>query len=185
VSNSPEHAVIAIFDDAAKGEQAAHDLMAWDKANDDIKLGAVGLLTREVGSWGQGEVKTRNFSSRNTGKGAKVGMGLGVLAAVFSGGLTLIPGAVGGAIAGAGVGALSRNGLGVSNDELQQLLKDLDGGRAALLVMCDEAEVQATTDYLVAAGGTPQSHAIDESHLQAAAEAAAGANSSAAPDASA
>ena len=73
----------------------------------------------------------------------------------------------------------------MSNDELQQLLKDLDGGRAALLVMCDEAEVQATTDYLVAAGGTPQSHAIDESHLQAAAEAAAGANPSAAPDASA
>src|SRR3954447_15789119 len=135
---SAEHAVIAVFDDAAKAEQVAHEMMAWDKANEDVKLGAIGLLTRKVGDWGQGEIKTQNFSSRNTGKGAKVGMGLGILAAVVSGGLTLIPGAVGGAIAGGAVGSLSHQGLGLTDDELQGLVKDLDGGRAALLVMCDE-----------------------------------------------
>jgi uncharacterized membrane protein len=165
---SPEHAVIAVFDDAAKAEQVAHEMMAWDKANDDIKLGALGLLTRQVGDWGQGEIKTQNFSSRNTGRGAKIGMGLGVLAAVFSGGLTLIPGAVGGAVAGAAVGSVSRTGLGITEDERQQLVGELDGGRAALLVMCDEDEVKAVTDYLVAAGGRPQSHVIDDADLQAA-----------------
>jgi hypothetical protein len=38
--------------------------------------------------------------------------------------------------------------------------------------MCDEGEVKATTEYLLAAGGKPQSHAIDETQLQAAAESA-------------
>lgn len=46
--NSPEHAVIAIFEDAAKADHVAHDMMAWDKANGDIKLGAIGMLTRQV-----------------------------------------------------------------------------------------------------------------------------------------
>jgi len=169
---SPEHAVLAVFDDAAKAEQVAHEMMAWDKANEDIKLGAIGLLTRQAGDWGTGEIKTQNFSSRNTGKGAKIGMGLGVLAAVFSGGLTLIPGAVGGAVVGAAAGSLSRTGLGITEDERQQLVGELDGGRAALLVMCDDSEVIAVTEYLRAAGGKPQSHAIDDADLQAASAAA-------------
>jgi uncharacterized membrane protein len=170
VSEVPEEAVIAVFDDATQAEQAAHDLIGWDKANDDIRLGAIGLLTRKSGEWGAAEVETRNFSSRNTGKGAKVGMGLGVLAAALSGGLTLIPTAIAGAIGGGAVGSLSHKGLGVSDEELQLLAKDLDGGRAALLVMCDEGEVSATTEYLRAAGGRPQSHPINAADLQAAAE---------------
>jgi uncharacterized membrane protein len=172
MSETGEHAVIAVFDDATQAERAAQDLMRWDKANDDVKLGAIGLLTREGGTWGQGEIKTKNFSSRNTGKGAKVGLGLGVLAAVLSGGLTLIPGAVGGAVAGGAVGSLSRKGLGVTDQDLDELTKALDGGRAALLVMCDEGEVQGVTDYLVTMGGTPHGHPISEPELIAAAEAA-------------
>jgi hypothetical protein len=169
VPDSSEHAVIAVFDDATQAESAAKDLMGWDKANDDIKLGAIGLLTREGGNWGQGEIKTKTFNSRNTRKGAKVGMGLGVLAAVLSGGLTLVPTVVGGAIAGGAVGALSHKSLGLTQDELDSLAKELDGGKAAVLVMCDEDEVKATTDYLVAAGGKPYSHPIDDAELQAAA----------------
>jgi uncharacterized membrane protein len=179
VTETNEHALIAVFDDAAKAEQAARDLMGWDKANDDIKLGAIGLLTRESGAWGQASIKTKNFSARNTSKGAKVGLGLGVLAAVLSGGLTLVPGAVAGAVAGGAVGSLSRKGLGVTDEELENLTKDLEGGRAALLVMCDEGEVAATTAYLVAAGGTPHGHPVNEADLQAAADAAAAESSSA------
>ena len=88
-----EQAVIASFDSQAQAEQAAKDLMGWDKSNDDVKLGAIGVLTKDD----KGEIKTHNYSQRKTGKGAKVGMGLGVIAAVFSGGLTLIPTAIGGA----------------------------------------------------------------------------------------
>src|SRR5579872_641000 len=164
-----QHAVIALFDDSAHAEQVVHDLMGWDEANEDIKLGAIGLLTREENEWGKTEIKTKTFNSRNTGKGAKVGMGLGVLAAVLSGGLTLVPTVVGGAVAGGAVGALSHKSLGLTQDELDSLAKELDGGKAAVLVMCDEGEVTATTDYLVAAGGKPYSHPIDDAELQAAA----------------
>jgi uncharacterized membrane protein len=174
MSDSKEQVVIASFDGPADAEQAAMDLMAWDKANDEIKLGAIGVLSKDA----KGEIKTKNFSARNTGKGAKVGMGLGVAAAVLSGGLTLIPTAIGGAVAGGAAGALSRKGLGMSDEEFQQLSAELDGGRAALLVMCDEGEVQPTTEYLVAAGGRPRSHAIDTADLEAAAKAAEAATSS-------
>jgi hypothetical protein len=145
--------------------------MGWDKANDDVKLGAIGLVTLEAGDWGSGEIRTRNLSERNTGKGAKVGMGVGVLAAVFSGGLTLIPTVVGGAVAGGAVGALSRKGLGLSDEDVQHLYKDLEGGRAALLVMCDADEIAPTTEYLAAAGGKPTSgQAINATELEQAAE---------------
>ena len=166
--NTAELAVIASFDSQAQAEQAAKDLMGWDKANEDLKLGAIGVLTKDD----KGEIKTKNYSQRNTRKGAKVGMGLGVIAAVFSGGLTLIPTAIGGAVAGGAAGALSRKGLGMSDEELQQLSSELDGGRAALLVMCDEPEVQATTDYLTAAGGRTHSHPVDSAELENAAKAA-------------
>jgi uncharacterized membrane protein len=174
VTEAPEHAVIASFDSAEQADQAAKDLMGWDKANDDIKLGAIGVLTKDT----KGEIKTKNYSARNTGKGAKVGLGLGVLAAVFSGGLTLIPSAVGGAVLGGAGGSLSRKGLGVSDEELQQLSTELDGGRAALLVMCNEPEVQATTEYLVAAGGRPHTGTVSDAELQQAAQAASAATSS-------
>ena len=169
-SSSGEQAVIASFDSQAQAEQAAKDLMGWDKANEDVKLGAIGVLTKDD----KGEIKTRNFSQRNTRKGAKVGMGLGVIAAVFSGGLTLIPTAIGGAIAGGATGTLFRKGLGMSDEELQQLSSDLDGGRAALLVMCDASEVQPTSEYLTAADGKVQTHAIDAAELENAAKAAEG-----------
>ena len=166
--SSAEQAVIASFDSQAQAEQAAKDLMGWDKANDDVKLGAIGVLTKDE----QGEIKTKNFSSRKTGKGAKVGMGLGLIAAVFSGGLTLIPTAIGGAAAGGAAGSLFRKGLGMSDEELQQLSSELDNGRAALLVMCDAGEVARTSEYLTAAGGKPRSHAIDAAQLEYAAKAA-------------
>jgi uncharacterized membrane protein len=166
--SSTEQAVIASFDSVAQAEQAAKDLMGWDKANDDIKLGAIGLLTKDD----KGEIKTKNLSARQTRKGAKVGMGLGVIAAVFSGGLTLIPTAIGGAVAGGAAGALFRKGLGMSDEELKELSADLDGGRAALLVMCDESEVAATSEYLTAAGGKPRTHPIDAAQLEDAAKAA-------------
>jgi uncharacterized membrane protein len=134
MADAAERAVTAYFDSAAQAEQAAQDLMRWDQADDDIKLGAIGVLTKSA----EGKLETKNLSSRNTGKGAKVGMGLGALAAVFSGGLTLIPTALAGAAGGGLVGSLSKKGLGLSDDDLQQLSAQLDGGHAALLVLCDD-----------------------------------------------
>jgi hypothetical protein len=60
----------------------------------------------------------------------------------------------------------------MSDEDLQKLSADLDGGRAALLVMCDANEVQATSEYLTAAGGKTQSHAVNAAELETAAKAA-------------
>jgi uncharacterized membrane protein len=170
MADTAERAVTAYFDSAAQAEQAAQDLMRWDKADDDIKLGAIGVLTKSA----EGQLETKNLSARNTGKGAKVGLGLGALAAVFSGGLTLIPTAVAGAAGGGLIGSLSKKGLGLSDDDLQALSAQLDGGRAALLVLCDEPEVEATAAQLAASGGTVRrpAEAVSPEALQEAAQAA-------------
>ena len=164
-----EHAVIAYFDSATQAEQAVEALKRWDEANEDIKLGAIGVLTKGAA----GKVETKNFSVRNTGKGAKVGIGLGALAAVLSGGLTLLPTAIAGAGGGALVGSLSKKGLGLSDDDLQQLGAQLEGGRAALLVLCDDPEVEATAAQLAASGGTVRrpAAAVSAEALQEAAQA--------------
>ena len=144
-----EHAVLAYFDSAEQAERAVAALKLWDLANAEIKLGAVGVLTKGA----DGAVETKNYSARNTGKGARVGMGLGALAAVLSGGLTLLPTLVAGGVVGGLLGALSRQGLGVTDETVRRLSAELDGGRAALLVMCDEEEVAATTAQVTADGG--------------------------------
>ena len=106
-----------------------------------------------------------------------VGVGLGAIAAVVSGGLTLIPSVVGGAVAGGAAGSLFRKGLGMSDEDRQKLSTDLDNGRAALLVMCNAGEVEATSEYLTAAGGRPQSYAVDATELENAANASGGESS--------
>ena len=170
MADANERAVIGYFDSAAQAEQAAQELMRWDKADEVIKLGAIGILTKSAG----GKLETKNLSAKNTGKGAMVGLGLGALAAVFSGGLTLIPTAVAGAAGGGLVGSLSKKGLGLSDDDLQQLSAQLDGGRAALLVLCDEPEVEATAAQLAASGGTVRrpADAVSPEALREAAQAA-------------
>jgi hypothetical protein len=165
-STSTEHAVIATFDSSAQAEQAANDLMDWEKTNTDINLGTVGVVTKDA----KGGIKTRSYGTRNTGKGAKVGLAVGVLAAVVSGGLTLIPTAIGGALAGGAAGTLSRKGLGLTDAEKEQLNSDLDRGCAAIVVMCNDSEVKAITDYLAREGGRTLSHPIDTASLEAAAQ---------------
>ncbi len=67
---------------------------------------------------------------------------------------------------GAAAGSLSRKGLGLSEAEAKQLDTELDGGCAAVLVMCTEAEVKTITDYLVLEGGRTMSHPVDASELE-------------------
>ncbi len=164
--DSIEHVVITTFDSDEQAEQAVQDLMRWDKASDEIQLGAMGVVTKDA----QGQLVTRNYSKRNTGRGAKVGMGVGVLAAVLSGGLTLIPTVVGGAVVGGAFGSLSKKGLGLTDTELDGLRTELGDGRAALLVICDEGEVEAVIAELEAAGGTAQSHVVSSPELEEAAQ---------------
>jgi uncharacterized membrane protein len=150
MADATERAVTAYFDGAAQAEQAAQELLRWDKESDVMRLGAVGVLTKDA----RGQLETRNLGAPNTGKGTVVGLGLGALAAALSGGLTLLPAAVGGAVGGGLVGSRSRKGLGMSDADLQELGAALDGGRAAVLVICGGHDVETATALLTAAGGT-------------------------------
>ncbi len=160
--NKNEHLVTAVFDSKDKAIEAAQALKGWDKANEDIKLGAISVLTKNE----KGKIETTNYSSRQTGKGAKIGVIAGAIAALLSGGLTLLGGLIGGAALGALGGSLSKQGLGLSEDDLKALAAELNAGHAALLVMCDDSEVEATTAELTTLGGKAQSKPVSDEAVQ-------------------
>jgi uncharacterized membrane protein len=154
--NKNDHLVVAYFDGKDQAEQAAESLKNWDKANDDIKLGAIAVVSKND----KGKVETTNLGPRNTGKGATIGVIAGVAAGLLSGGLTVVGGALLGGILGGGVGALSKQGIGLSQEDLDRMQAELDAGHAALLVMADEAEVADTTAELTSLGGRAQANPV-------------------------
>jgi uncharacterized membrane protein len=168
-NNKNEHLVTAVFDSKDKAAEAAQALKGWDKANEDIKLGAISVLTKNE----KGKVETTNYSSRQTGKGAKIGVIVGAITALLSGGITLLGGVIGGAVLGGIGGSLSKLGLGLSEDDLKALAAELDAGHAALLVMCDDSEVEATTAELTTLGGKTQSKPVSDEAVQQAEQALA------------
>jgi uncharacterized membrane protein len=135
--------IIDYFKGADKADDAADSLKAWDKDNDDVKLGGIAILT-----WQDGKMKTRKVGTRDSKKGAGWGTALGVTAGILSGGVTLVGGALVGAVAGGATGALFHKGIGLSDDDKSQLEDKLKDGGAALVVMASDGEVQATKTFL-------------------------------------
>jgi uncharacterized membrane protein len=182
--NKNDHLVVAYFDTKAQAEQAADSLKNWDKANDDIKLGAIAVVSKNE----QGKVETDNLGPRNTGKGATIGVIAGAAAGLLSGGLTVVGGALLGGILGGGVGALTKQGIGLSQEDLDRMQAELDAGHAALLAMADEDEVADTTAELTRLGGRAQSSPVAPEAVAQAEQAlssAPAATETAAPDAAA
>ncbi len=146
--------VLAFFDSEAAADKAVNDLKAWDKANQDIKLGAIGVLVKDA----QGKVKTHKLGSRKWGVGAI----LGAIAAVLSGGMTL----VGGAVLGRLVGAFFHSGLGMSKEDLARIDKELDNGRAAVGVLANDNEAASVSKKLSELGGKAETHAVSDEAVQ-------------------
>ena len=88
--NKNEQVALAYFDSKEQAEQAADALKGWDKANDDIKMGAIAALSKNE----KGKIETTKLGPRNTGKGAKIGVIVGVIAGILTGGLSLVGGAI-------------------------------------------------------------------------------------------
>ena len=122
--------VIAYFNSWDDADEAAKSLKSWDKANDDIKLGAIGVMYQND----NGKIKTKKYGQRDTGSGAKIGLLLGVMAAILPA-VALVGGAVGGAIGGGILGSFSRKGLGLTDDELARIKEQVASGKAALAVL--------------------------------------------------
>ncbi len=133
---SDKQVVLAIFPDEAAADAAVASLKSWDKANDDIKLNAIGVLVLDK----KGKVKTHKLGRRSVGKGA----GIGVILAVF-----VPPSLLAGAIAGGVLGALHHKNLGLEGNDRDRLAADLANGKAAVGVLV--AGGQAT-------GGVREAH---------------------------
>lgn len=162
--NKNEHAVVAIFDNSAAADAAIDNLQNWDKANDAIKLGAIGVISKD------GD-KIKTHTGRKGGSGAKAGAIVGVIAGVLSGGLTLIGGALAGALGGGVLGSFFKKSLALSKEEIAQIGAELDAGRVAVVVACDDDEVEATSAQLAQAGGKVTNYAMPAGTLEATAEA--------------
>jgi uncharacterized membrane protein len=163
--------VLAFFDSEEAADAAVGSLKAWDKAYDDIKLGAIGVLVKDE----NGKIKTQKLGRRAGGKGAKAGVVLGIIAAILSGGVTLLGGVVGGAVLGGVLGSFFKKGLGLSKEDLARIGAELDAGHAAVGVLADDAEVERVSDELQSLGGKPEVHPVSDEaieHAEAAAEAA-------------
>jgi len=152
--------VLAFFDNEAAADAAVTAVKAWDKASKEIKLGAIGVLVKDD----KGKVKTHKLGSRKTGTGAV----LFGLAAILTGGASLLAGAVFGGI----LGSFFRKGLGLSKDDLARIDSELDGGKAAVCILAAPDEAAAVSGKLAELGGKPESHEVSEEVVEEAQTAA-------------
>ncbi len=156
--------VLALFADEAAARTAAESLTRWDEANQDVRAGAIGIITRDD----KGKVKQDLVGGRSTVKGTKIGVILGLILAVPTGGLGLIGGALGGALGGGLVGSLFHHGLEISAEERAELLGEIDGGKAALGVLTSEVEGPLFESKLQELGGRVQTHGVSAEAAEAA-----------------
>ncbi len=171
MADKNKHLVIALFDNEVTADNAVESLKSWDKANEAIKLGAIGVLVKDK----DGKIKDHKLGKRDTVEGAGVGLVLGIIAAVLSGGITLLGGIVGGAILGGVVGTFIHRGLGMSEEDLNKLGTHLDAGRAAVGVIVEKGEVKDTAAKMTELGGKVETYEVKAEALQEAAKAGAAA----------
>jgi len=152
--------VLAFFDNEAAADAAVAELKKWDKATEDIKLGAIGVLVKDD----KGKIKTHKLGSRKTATGAILFGLIGLL----SGGMTVVGGLIFGAIAG----SLFHKGLGLSKEDLDRIGKELDGGKAAVALVANAAEADAVSAKLAELGGKPETHEVTDEAVEQATEAA-------------
>ena len=91
--------VLAYFADEAAADAAVESLKAWDEIDNQVKLNAIGVLVLDE----NGKVKAQKLGRRTVGKGAGIGLLLGLIT----------PLGWGVVIGGAAAGALHHKGLGL------------------------------------------------------------------------
>jgi hypothetical protein len=112
---SDKQVVLAVFEDEAAADTAVEALKQWDKADDDIKLNAIGVLVLDD----KGKIKTHKLGRRSTVKGAGIGVVLAVIAPP-----SLLAGVIGGGV----LGALHHKGLGIKAEERDRIAAELSDG---------------------------------------------------------
>jgi uncharacterized membrane protein len=147
--NLNDQVIVAYYPTADAADAAAKQLMAWDKADDDIKLGSVGRLVEKE----NGKLEAKRYGGGRAGRGALIGGALGLVGAAFTGGLSILAGSLAGGAVGGATGALTAGDLGMTDAYLQTVEGKLSAGNAALVVLCDEYEAEPVMQKLTETGG--------------------------------
>ena len=171
MANKNRNLIIAYFPNVDAADAAGKQLKHWDKAEQEIKLGGLGIITEH-----DGKLKTHLVGARAGGTGAKWGtvlgatggLATGVLAAVgvMTGGIGLIPGAIAGLAAGAVGGSLFHKRIGMTDEDRARLEEHLRTGGAALAVMADATEVGPTKAEIASLGGAVEHYYLPDELME-------------------
>jgi hypothetical protein len=151
--------VLGVFPDEAAADAAVASLKDWDKASDDIKLSAIGVLVLDD----NGQIKQQKLGARSGKKGAGIGLLLAVVAPP-----TLLAGLVGGGI----IGHFHHKGLGLTDADRERITAELAGGKAAVGVLANADEAGMVSGKLAELGGVVEAFAVSDEALEAVAAAA-------------
>jgi hypothetical protein len=162
--NENDNVLIAFFADRTAADSAIEGIKNWDRINDHFELGAVGTISKEGD-----KIKTK--VGRKAGKGAKIGAVVGVIGAVLTGGASLIITAVGAGALGGALGSFFKKSTGLTKEEIAEIGVELDAGRVAVVVTCDDFEIPLVTEYLVGSKGTVRTYKVSQEALAEAASA--------------
>jgi hypothetical protein len=147
--------VLAIFKDEVSADMAAASLKDSGVAHGD----AIGVLVLDE----KGEIKAGKVGKRSVGKGAGIGLVLGLLTPVG-----LAVGVIGGGL----LGALHHKGLGLDQADRERIGRELEGGKAAVGVLAPVSEAGFVSDKLTELGGAAETHEVPDEALEEAHSAA-------------
>jgi uncharacterized membrane protein len=131
-------------------------LRNWEKATEYMKVDGIGELVKDD----NGKVKEHKLGKRAGKRGMGIGVALGLVAAIPSGGLSLAGGVLGGAAGGGVVGSFFHKGLKMTDEDTARIGRELDAGHAAVGVLTWDFETKAVAAKLTELGGTPETHEV-------------------------
>ena len=147
-----QHLVLAFFGNEDAADNAARALREWEKASEYMKVDAIGVLVNDK----NGKVKEHKLGRRAGKKGMGIGVAMGLIAAIPTGGLSLVGGVVGGGI----IGKFFHKGLKMTDEDVARIGRELDAGHAAVGVLTWNFEIEAVAHKLRDLGGTPETHEV-------------------------
>ena len=149
---SDKNVVLAIFKDEPSADSAVAQLKSWDKSDDRVKLGAMGVLALDD----NGNIKTHKMGSRSIIKGGGIGLVLALITPVGAGAV------VGGSL----LGALHKKGLGLDEKDKDRISAKLFDGKAAVGVLAKDDQAKLIAEKLTELGGEPEVHAVSDEALK-------------------
>ena len=170
MTNKNDQLVVGAFASSEAAKDAASAIKEWDHKDDDVKLGAMAVITYDQK---KDELHYDEIGQRSTKTGAGWGTAIGATIGILTGGVGLIPGMAVGAAAGSALGALNHRSLGVTDDQQAKLMAGLKSGGAALGIMADDFEVKPVIAHMADAGADVSHYVVDAEVAGAITDAAA------------